>query len=70
MPGFSVAQLEAIEAAIASGELTVSYEGKTVTYRNMADLLKARDTIKGELEAAGTLTAAAPRRSYASFSRD
>lgn len=67
---FTTTQLAAIEEAIASGELTVSYEGKTVTYRSMADLVRARDTIKGELEADGTLTAAAPRTTYATFSRD
>lgn len=70
MPGFTTTQLTAIETAIASGELTVEYDGKRVSYRSMADLMKARDTIKGELEAAGTMTAAFPRRSYASFTRD
>ncbi len=70
MAGFTVTQLEAIESAIATGELTVSYEGKAVQYRSMDDLMKARDTIKAELIGAGTLTATTPRRSYASFSRD
>lgn len=69
MAGFTVAQLEAIETAIASGELTVEFDGKRVTYRDMADLMKARDTIKGELEAAG-LIATTPRRSYAAHSKD
>lgn len=68
MPGFTVTQLEAIESAIASGELTVRYDGKEVTYRSMDDLIKARDVIKGELVAAGTITGT-PRRSYAVHSR-
>lgn len=67
---FTTAQLTALEEAIASGELTVSYEGKTVTYRSMADLQKAYDMVKSALEAAGTITEAAPRRSYAAYSRD
>lgn len=69
MAGFTIAQLEAIETAIASGELTVEFDGKRVTYRDMADLMRARDTIKGELEASGVLIAA-PRRSYAAHSKD
>ena len=67
---YTVAQLEAIQAAIASGELTVSYEGKTVTYRSMDDLLKAEARIRAALEAAGTLTPAAPSSSFAAYSRD
>jgi len=66
---FSTAQLQAIEEAIASGELSVSYEGKTVTYRNMADLVRARDLIKSDLQASGQMTAG-PRSSLASFSKD
>lgn len=42
-------QLEAIEAAIASGELTVHFGDRTVTYRSMDDLLKARAVIKDAL---------------------
>ena len=70
MPGFTTTQLAAIEAAIASGELSVEYDGKRVQYRSMSELMKARDTIKGELEAAGTLAVAYPRRSYATFTRE
>lgn len=70
MAGFTITQLEAIEAAIASGELTVEYDGKRVTYRSMADLRNARDLIRGELIAAGTIVDATPPRSYAAHSRD
>lgn len=69
MAGFTVTQLEAIETAIASGELTVNYEGKSVTYRSMQDLIAARDLIRGELVASGALTDSTPRRSYAVHSR-
>lgn len=67
---FSVAQLTAIEAAIGTGELTVEFEGKKVTYRNMADLRSARDMIREELVASGLLSDTTPRRSYASFSKE
>lgn len=50
-------QLDAIEAAIASGELTVRFGDRTVTYRSMQELLQARAVIKEALEAeAGTTT--------------
>lgn len=67
---FTTTQLEAIESALASGELTVKYDGKEVTYRSMKELLTARDLIRAELIDAGTITDATPRRSYAAFSRD
>ena len=67
---FTTAQLTALEEAIASGELTVSYEGKTVTYRSMKDLREAYDMIRSSLESAGLLTEEAPKTSYAAFSRD
>lgn len=55
MPGFTVTQLEAIEAAIASGELVVQYDGKRIEYRSMTQLRQAREMIRGELVAAGLL---------------
>ncbi len=50
---FTIDQLTAIERAIASGELTISGpDGRSVTYRSMNDLLKARDIIKMGLDSA------------------
>lgn len=66
---FTAAQLAAIENAIGTGELTVKYDGKEVTYRSMSDLLKARARITAELQSSGALPAI-PRTSYASISRD
>jgi len=66
---FTTAQLQAIDDAIASGELSVSYEGKTVTYRSMQDLRSARDLIKADLQASGAAPARS-RSSVASFSKD
>ena len=39
---FSTADLDSINAAIASGELTVSVQGRSVTYRSLDDLLKPK----------------------------
>jgi hypothetical protein len=44
-------QLDAIEAAIASGELTVRFGDRMVTYRSMDELLRARDVIRDGLAA-------------------
>lgn len=49
---FSTTDLDAINSAIASGELTVKIDGREITYRSMADLLKAKSTISSELAAA------------------
>ena len=50
-------QLDAIETAIGSGELTVRFGDRTVTYRSMEELLQARGVIKNALDAeAGTTT--------------
>ena len=46
---FTQTQLDAIETAIATGELRVSFEGKTIEYRSMTDLMAARDLIRASL---------------------
>lgn len=63
---FTVDDLNAVETAIASGELTVISEGRQVTYRSMLDLMRARDLIKLELQQAGTL---AKKKRYSFISR-
>ena len=63
---FTLAQLSAIEAAMASGELMVEYEGKKVQYRSMPDLVIAYNKVRAELIATGALTPPAITRvSYA-----
>ena len=72
MAGFTVAQLEAIERAIASGTLKVRYDGKEVQYHSLAELMNARQVIRDELIANGML-AGSPSRGIATvteFSRD
>ena len=66
---YTVTQLEALQAALASGELTVSYEGKTVTYRSIKDLKEALAVVQAGLEAQGTVSAATSV-SYAAYSRN
>lgn len=66
---FKQSDLDQINAAIASGELTIRRDGKEVTYRSMADLLKAKQQIMGELQQQGVISAA-PSVTYAYFSRD
>lgn len=67
---FTVAQLTAVEEAIASGALKVTYEGKTVEYRSMADLRSAREIIRADLVAQGLLADSRVNVSVASFSKD
>lgn len=38
---YTQTQLEALQAALASGTLRVSYDGKTVEYRSVDELIRA-----------------------------
>lgn len=71
---FTLSQLNALDAAIASGQLSVNYDGKSITYRSVGDLMKARELVRSELIAAGQLSAPPLSNrgpaSLASFSRD
>ena len=53
---FTQKHLDAVEAAIARGEKTVRYGDRTVEYRTVDELLKAREEIRTSL-----LSAAGPR---------
>ena len=46
---YTQTQLETIEAAIASGTLTVRMGDRLVTYHSLDELIRLRDTIRGEL---------------------
>lgn len=67
---YTTAQRDALRDALASGELTVTYDGKTVTYRSIDDIKKALAVVESGLEAEGTVTPTYPSSSYAGFSRD
>lgn len=45
--------LDKLEAAIGRGVKTVSYQGETVTYNSLADMLRVRDLMRKELGLAG-----------------
>lgn len=65
---FTQAQLDALEAAIASGTLEVRYGEKSVRYQSTADMIKARDLIRDQLSVAAANQQS--RASFASFMRD
>lgn len=65
---YTIADRDRVEAAIASGTLRVEIDGKSITYRSIDDLIRARDQIVRALELAGTLVAA-KRTSYVVFGR-
>jgi len=46
---FTQTQIDAIDAALAAGVTSVSHNGKTVTYRNAAEMLALRDRMVREL---------------------
>lgn len=65
---FTQTQLDALEAAIASGTLEVRTGDKSVRYQSMAELIKARDLIREQLAVATDVQQS--RASFASFVRD
>lgn len=66
---FTTDQLAAVESALATGELTVKFNDRLVTYRSIDELKASRDLIRGELAAAGSI-AAPTRQSLAQRVRD
>lgn len=46
---FSQAQLDALEAGIAAGTTSISYEGRSVTYRSLDEMLRIRAIIRQAL---------------------
>ena len=65
---FTQTQLDALEAAIASGTLIVHYGDKMVRYQTTADMIRARDLIRDQLAAASNATGS--RASFATFVKD
>jgi hypothetical protein len=56
---YTQTQLDALKAALASGELRVTFEGRSVEYRSIDDLQKAIAAVSAEVTA--TTSGAAPR---------
>lgn len=69
---FTTTDLAAIDAAIASGELTVrTADGKQVTLRSLAELLQARALIASSVTNSTSSTPRMyPRHQLADFSDD
>lgn len=63
-PAELATQLEALKTARATGEKRVTYNGKTVEYREMSELNDAINTIQAELDAA---TGSKPSRSSLAY---
>ena len=57
-----------INDAIASGTSSVSYDGKSVTYRSLAELFRARDDLLQQLTRLGALPPPPGRTSVAGYS--
>lgn len=63
--------IDNLDAAIVSGELTVSFQGRTVTYQTTDSLIKARNyatSVMRQQQGAGAATFGGTRFSLARFS--
>lgn len=49
MSEFTQSQLDSLNAMIASGVLKSEYDGQRIEYRSLADLIRARDTVRAGL---------------------
>ena len=71
---FTLTQLNALEAALASGASSYFYDGKRLEYQSVDELIKVRDVMRAELIASGQLAAPPLSNrgpaSLATFSRD
>lgn len=61
---FTQTDLDNINAAIPTGELSVEVNGRKVQYRSMDDLVKARSIIAADLAATPEAAGAVRRGSY------
>lgn len=60
---YTQADLDRLDAAIAGGELSVTVDGKSVTYRSVQDLMAAREHVQAQI----ARTAGQPRRAVFRF---
>lgn len=66
---FTQAQLDALEAAIAGGELTVEYQDKRVTYRSLREMLEIRNMMKQAIQPVSTSDTGSNYRVLAKFNK-
>jgi copper chaperone CopZ len=65
--------IAALQASLASGELTVEYDGRRVTYKdtkNLLDAINYYQRLRAQIPATGPAPSSADRGSYAAFERD
>lgn len=67
---FTSADLDAIDRAIAAGELSIALGDMRITYRSIDELLAARDRIAGILAEESAPGRPSPRHRLADFSDD
>jgi len=65
---FTLADLNVLDAAIASGVLHVSYSDRNVTYQSTTEMLKARALMVNAIAATAGTTVS--RTSYGKFLRE
>jgi hypothetical protein len=63
----SQSDLDALDAAIASGRLSVRFADRMVTYHSIAELIKARDHVAKVISSSGGISRRAPRYQTAVF---
>jgi hypothetical protein len=61
---YQTADLQALDAAIATGELSVQVDGRRIQYRSIEELLKARAHVASQISSA---SAGANRRGVYRF---
>ena len=61
---FSQTDLDNINSAIATGEMSVEFNGRRVTYRSIADLKEARNIVVADLAAASNSSTTVRRGNY------
>lgn len=68
-PGYA-AEIAALEAALALGEITVETDGDRVTYRSTADILKAKAHFERKAAEAANGSAIVSRSTIVAYERD
>jgi hypothetical protein len=67
MSGFTLAQLTALESAIARGVLRVKVDGQEVQYQSTSEMLALRDRMRADLIEAGLIELPSQRRQRATL---
>lgn len=58
----SQADIDALNAALASGEKQVVLDGQSITYRSVAEIIAARNDLQAQMTRAASASLGAPRR--------